>query len=293
VTSALDAYLHGDLDTTDPYDSIEGDMLGRVQEDTTLAKDLKTLPGLCTQYIGFDVRQRPFDDPAVRRAFAAGLNRDDLVSQVLKEGVSASWFTPPQLTAAPDLSATLGIPFDAPQAKDLLDQTGWGVGQKALPELTFGVNPNDTFIQAAVAAAQNWKAALSASVTIDSDYSDFQAYLTKLGTAPPPIFRLGYCASYPDAASFAYDVFHSGSLYNFTHWTNPAYDRLVEQAARETDALKRRALYTAAEKILIEDQAAIVPLVWTTRVSLTNSRVERSYAVMQGYDHIEYWRVSR
>lgn len=291
VGSELDAYLSGALDTTDPYDSIEGDQLARVNEDQSLVKDRHVLPGLCTQYIGFDVGQPPFDDVQVRRAFAAAINRDDIASNVFKTGLAARWFTPPGLSAAPDISSTIGIQFNAPQAKDTFDQSAWGGAKKRLPLLTFAVNTNDAFDQLAVTASQNWKAALSARVQVDST-DDWTTYLDKLRKNPSPIFRMGYCASYPDAANFDYDVFHSGSEYNFTRWSSADYDRLVEQAARETDVLKRQQLYLAAEKMLVQDRAVIIPLIWTTRVSLTSSHIERTYAIMEGYDHIERWRVT-
>ena len=290
VGSALDAYLSGDLDTTDPYDSIEGDQLARVNEDQNLLNERHVLPGLCTQYIGFDVTQPPFDDVQVRRAFATAINRDDIANNVFKTGQIARWFTPPEVNAAPDISSTIGIEFNAPEAKSILDQSGWGSAKKRLPLLTFAVNTNDAFEQVAVTASQNWKAALSASVQVDTT-DDWTAYLDKLHTKPAPIFRMGYCASYPDASNFAYDVFHSGSEYNFTRWSSPDYDRLVEQAARETDVIRRRELYLAAEKMLVQDQTVIIPLLWTTRVSLTSPHIQRSYAIMEGYDHIETWRV--
>ncbi len=289
--SALDAYLRGDLDTTDPYDTIEGDQLARVDEDQTLAKDKRVLPGLCTQYIGFNVTQPPFDDFRVRRAFAMALNRDEIVRNVFKRGQTARWFTPPTVNAAPDISSTIGIEFNAIEAKELLGEAGWGIGRQRLPLLTFGVNANDVFQQTARVALQNWNAALSAEISIEAD--DWTTYLDKLRKDPPALFRLGYCAHYPDAANFAYDVFHSGSTYNFTRWSNRDYDRLVEQAARETNVIRRRSLYIAAEKLLVQEHAVIIPLVWTSRVSLTNPRVERTHAIMEGYDRVEKWRVNR
>ncbi|MGE5140059.1 MAG: peptide ABC transporter substrate-binding protein [Rudaea sp.] len=291
VASALDAYLGGDLDTTDPYDSIEGDQLARVDEDQTLARDKRVLPGLCSQYIGFNTSQPPFNDPLVRKAFAVGLNRDDLMSKVFKTGQPARWFTAPGVVASPDISTTLGLDFNAPQARDLLTQSGWGTKGKELPQIEFGINANDTFHEMAVAASYNWKATVGALVHVSMD--EWSVYLEKLQTATPNIFRMGFCATYPDAANFAYDAFHSGSDANFTHWSSPEYDRLVEQAALETDVLKRRDLYQAAEKLLIEDQAVIIPILWSTRVSITNPRLQRTYALLEGYEHVERWKVNR
>jgi oligopeptide transport system substrate-binding protein len=210
----------------------------------------------------------------VRQAFAQALNRTDVVSQVFKVGEPARWFTPPDVNAAPPASADLGIHFDAPLAKTTLDQAR--ITGSRVPALIFGTNTNQQFLDAAVAAIQNWRATLAASITVE-DF-DFGTYVEKLRTDPFPLFRMGYCGSYPDAHNFAYDAWHSGSPYNFTKWSSSQYDQLVTEAARETDVLKRKVLYSAAEKILVQDEAVIIPLVWSQRASLTRPRVERKAA---------------
>jgi oligopeptide transport system substrate-binding protein len=289
VASALDAYLRGELDTTDPYDSVEGSNFERVLADPALARDLKLLPGLCTQYIAFNTSKTPFDNGFIRQAFALALNREDVVSQVFKLGEPARWFTPPQVNAAPDADADIGIDFDAPLAKTTLDQIRVGNRPIRLPPLIFGTNTNQLFLDSAVAAIQNWRATLAASITVED--TDWATYLEQMRSDPPNMFRMGYCGSYPDAHTYLYEVFHSGSPYNFTRWQSPAFDQLVEQAASETDALKRRQLYARAEKLLVQDEAIIIPLLWNHRASLTRPRVERTYAAMEGYERIETWRI--
>lgn len=288
VASALDAYLRGELDTTDPYDSIEGANFDRVKADPAFVRDLKLLPGLCTQYIAFNTAKPPFDAVEMRQAFAQALNRGDVVAQTFDLGEPARWFTPPEVNAAPDPNADIGIDFNAPLAKSTLDQARLA-GLRLPAALTFGTNTNPVFLDAAVAAIQNWRATLAASITVED--APWETYLEQLGQDPPPLFRMGYCGSYPDAHNFLYDAWHSGSPYNFTKWSSPEFDALVSQAARETDVLKRRQLYSRAEKILVEQDAVIIPLVWSQRASLTRPRVERTHAVMEGYDRIEYWRL--
>ena len=154
-----------------------------------------------------------------------------------------------------------------------------------------GINSSDTFHDMSALASAGWKASLGALVRIESQ--DWSLYLEKLQKDPPPLFRMGYCAVYPDAANFLYDGFHSGSEYNLTRWSNPAFDRLVEQASRENDVTRRRLIYQDAEKLLIEDQAVIIPILWTTRVSLTNPYIQRTFSLLEGYDHVERWKVNR
>ena len=116
-------------------------------------------------------------------------------------------------------------------ARDLLDNSGAVGARQDLPQIEFNINSNDTFRAMANVAAQSWKSSLNAIVHLNID--EWTVYLDKLkGTTPPDMFRMGYCAVYPDASNFLYDAFHSGSDQNFSHWSSPAYDRLVEQAAR-------------------------------------------------------------
>lgn len=287
VASALDAYLRGELDTTDPYDSIEGANYERVRADPALRRDLKLQPGLCTTYFGFDTSKPPFDNVPLRQAFALALNRNQVVEEAFDLGEPARWFTPPYVNAAPDADADIGIDFDAPLAKTTLDQAR--IAGARLPAFTLGTNTNQQFLDAAVAAIQNWRASLAAVITVE-DFP-FATYLELLRENPPPLFRMGYCGSYPDAHNFLYDAFHSGSPYNFTRWSSAQFDELVTQAARETNALRRRTLYSRAEKILVEEDAVIIPILWSQRASLTRPRVERTYAVMEGYERIETWGI--
>lgn len=292
ASSALDAFGRGKLDSTDPYGSIEGDALERVNQDPTLSADAHIGPSLCTQYFGFNVSRAPFDDVRVRQALTLALNRSEL-TQSINVGVLARWFTHPAALAAPVISDTLGLPFDVGRAKTLLEQAGYGTGKKVFPQVTFATNDNPIFLQLASAAANQWKKNLGIQVGLDS--KDWELYQKGLTQKTAGIFRLGYCATVPDAGNFAYDVFRSNAAggYNFTGWSNPTYDGIVDEAARETDSLRRRDLYRRAEQILTQDDSVIIPLWWGTRIELTSKRIDRTRAVMEGYERVESWRLNQ
>jgi oligopeptide transport system substrate-binding protein len=54
--------------------------------------------------------------------------------------------------------------------------------------------------------------------------------------------------------------FHSEQGFNPPRWHNDQFDDLVEKAARVTDHEERMALYQEADRILVADQVAIMPL---------------------------------
>jgi oligopeptide transport system substrate-binding protein len=121
---------------------------------------------------------------------------------------------------------------------------------------------------------------------------EWKVFLETLDEDPPQVWRLGWCSDYPDASNFLKDVFRSDSGNNHTKWVNEEYDRIVDEAARETDLATRKELYLQAEKILIEDEAVIIPLYWYTEVNLTKPHVTRTYGT-GGQESFEKWSLSK
>lgn len=286
VTTALEQYRNGMLDSLDPYGGLDADALEYVREDPVLRQHVQIVPTLCAHYYGFNTSKAPFNEPLVRKAFATALDRETLVSSMVRLGEPARWFTRPELYASLDISDTVGIAFNANQAREYLRQAGYDGRTKRLPIITLGVNSNETHEQIAETLAQLWKTNLNVEVRVNK--LDWKNYLAQLRDDPPHIFRLGYCAYYPDAANFG-GVFKSKSPDNFTRWSALAFDQLIDTAAREVDIGKRRALYRAAEKILVEDNVVIIPLWWSTRAALTRPHIERTYAIVDGYERLETW----
>jgi ABC-type oligopeptide transport system substrate-binding subunit len=257
-----------------------------LKEDPVYGKQLKVVPSLCSQYYGFNVAKAPFNDLLVRKAFVAAIDRDTLVSSVVKLGQPAQWLSRPGVFASLDISTTLGIPFNPNQARDYLRQAGYDGKTKHLPAITLAVNENDTHKLIAETIIQMWKNNLGVEVT--STTLDWKKYLQLLKDDPPQIFRFGWCAFVPDAANFE-SVFHSGSPDDHDHWFSAAFDQAVDAAAREVDIAKRRALYASAEKILVQDNVVIAPLWWSTRVTLSTPPLQRTFAITDGYERLDTW----
>ena len=284
TATALDQYQKGNLDSLDPYGGLAPSDYDRLKDDPLYSAQLQVVPSLCAHYYGFNTAKPPFNDVLVRKAFTAAIDRDTLVSSVVKLGQPANWLTRPGIFASPSISDTIGIPFNANQARDDLKQAGYA--KKHLPAITLALNTDDMHERVADTIIQMWKNNLGVEVTPKT--YDWKSYLQVLHDDPPQIFRLGWCAYYPDAANFG-AVFHSGSPDNYTRWSSPAYDQAVDAALREVDAAKRQALYRNAEKILAQDDAVIAPLWWSTRATLTRPNVQRTYAITDGYERFDTW----
>lgn len=261
--------------------------MDRIKADPVLSKELRIVPGSCTYYYGFNTTKKPFDNQKVRLAFSEAIDRQSLVDNVLKGGqIPAQWFDLPGIAASPTLKdhPDLGVKFNAADAKKLLADAGFANGA-GLPPITLAYNTNEGHKKIAEAIAQMWKDNLGVQVQVTNQ--EWKVYLKTLTTDSPQIYRLGWCFDYPDANNFDREVFRSDSGQNNTHGKDPAYDKLVDQAALETDLSKRTDIYAQAEDLLVNKDAFIAPIYWYTQVDLTKPYVHRTYAL--GAQHYEKW----
>jgi len=109
----------------------------------------------------------------------------------------------------------------------------------------------------------------------------------------PQLYRMAYCAEYPDETAFSWTSFTPPGARTTPGWSGSAaesFDRLVELAAAIVDPQKRAALYSEAEKILVEDQAIIMPM-YTTHAWPASSHTCRAPMRPWAMDHIDQWKV--
>jgi oligopeptide transport system substrate-binding protein len=276
-STAWTMYLNGQLDTA----GIPAGHMGDVP-----SQEVHIQPIACTYYYGFSVSQAPFNNPLVRKAFAAATDREGLVN-TLFGGVQrpALTFTPPGVFGHVDGYAEgVGIPYNPTQARQWLAQAGYPNGQ-GLPPVTLWFNTSPGHQAIAEYIRNSWYTTLGVSVTLQSlSWSD---YLSQLPNGQFQIWRLGWCMDYPDANNFLNDGVHRP---NFGNWHNATYESLLDQAAREQNPDTRKALYKQAEEILVETDAVMLPLYYYTSVLAVKPYLERTYAPGGEFD-IATWRI--
>mgnify|MGYP005854394783 CR=1 FL=1 len=130
-------YRNGHLETTEVPWTVNPDDLG------LLAQEVHTRPTACTYYYGFNTAKAPFHNCLVRKALAAAIDRQGLVTAVFGGYQQpALTFTPPGIFGHVDgLAEGVGIPYDPMQARAWLQQAGYPNGQ-GLPAITLWFNTN-------------------------------------------------------------------------------------------------------------------------------------------------------
>ncbi|MFI5226608.1 MAG: ABC transporter substrate-binding protein [Candidatus Limnocylindrales bacterium] len=245
--SPVDAFDSGDLD----YTSIGDFDASWIAYDPTLGPDLRSVPSLSVEYLGFDVRQHPFDDVRVRRALALAVDWGRLV-ELAATGTEtpATGMVPPGIPGGPD--GDFGQHADPAQAKQLLAAAGYpgGAGFPAVTYLSGGADVDEGVL------AQLHDVL---GVTVHYETMDFNDYFIRLASDPPAIWSLSWSADYPGPNDFLGVLLGSNQSNNYGHWSSPAFDAAIAEAGAAGDPAAETAAYAKAEGIVQQD-APVIPI---------------------------------
>jgi oligopeptide transport system substrate-binding protein len=229
--------------------------------------EFKTHGLLTTYFYGMNLTKPPMDSRLVRKAIAHAIDKNEIV-QMLGAGQKPlnSWV--PEGMFGYD--ADVGLKFDPLKAKRELDEAGYPDPAK-LPRIEIKFNTGEDHERIGENIQAQLKRNLGINVELKTE--EWKVLLNTLQVDPPQIFRFGWQADYPDPDNFL-SVMLSFSDNNHTRWKNVKYDELVQRAAGLIDQTERRKVYREAQKIMLEDDVAAIPLCSSVDSLLISPRVE-------------------
>lgn len=214
---------------------------------------LNILPYYGSYFYRFNVTRPPFDNPLVRKAFTFAINREEIVTNVLKGGEQpATSFVPPGDPNYPSINA---IQFDPARARALLAEAGYPDG-RGFPPVEILYNSSEAHRTIAETVQRMWQEHLHVDVRLLNQ--DWKTYLSSMNTLDYEVARSAWIGDVADAINFL-ECFQTDTGNNRTGWSSPAYDALINQAYGEADKDKRAALLRQAETLLL-DESPIVPV---------------------------------
>jgi ABC-type oligopeptide transport system substrate-binding subunit len=210
----------------------------------------------------------PFDDPQVRLAFSNAVDRTGLVESVFDGGrLSATGFLPPSVEGvfqdnacgerAPP-SADLGT------ASDLLDTAGADLDGRMIPFYFNDEFQNRSIVET---VANQWSAAFGIEFALTPvPWEEFVARASSQQGYDGP-FRMSWEGPYPGPDAYLYPLFHSGSIgsENFTRFSAPPLDRLLERSARRTETENDLVIEYRRLETLICEEMPLIPLTFGAR----------------------------
>ncbi len=250
---AFQAYKNNEFDIV----GLAAEDLETVKADPVLSKEATIYPGSCTLAVMFHQKKEPFTDRKIREAFAHALDREGWVKDVLR-GLGAptlTWIPP----GYPGYKASDKWGYDPAAAKKAIADSTYGSVDK-LPEITatFGDSPrNRTRWEWLVG---KWKAELGVDIKVNPVEPTTFTSLTKDQATAPQMFILGWCADYPDEQNWLSVYWKTGAFGERIAYSNPDFDKLVDEADQSVDVAKRAELYQQAQNLLID--GAPVAFMW-------------------------------
>ena len=246
----LDYYESGEIDIADWFTNEEAKKV--LDANYPLHNEIQTTTSMCTYFLQMNNTLPPMDDSNVRKAFALAIDRQRLIDQFGGDNyVLADTILPPGM---PGFSADLKVDsFDPKAAKEALAASRYAT---KLPKIVLNksgyANEPSNYVKAIVSMWQK-----NLGVNVEVEYLDPADYVNTAHNQHGQMVLFGWCADYPDPQNFLDLLYHTGSSFNVSGYTNPEVDKLLEQARVESDPSRRLELYQKAEKLLLGDYAAV------------------------------------
>ena len=221
------------------------------------AIDVHKVASIGAQQFRFNHSRKPFDDPRVVQAISYAIDRRLIVENLMPGLAEVSTGA---LTPIMRGYAELGeIEQDQAKARQLLADAGYPDGFSTTisttPRYLLGVE------LAEVLVAQLAEVGIQAEIEV-LDWGSMVAFWEGLlpENNPQEIFIMGAGASTADPDWGLRPIFMTSPTNenNYGYYSNAEFDRVIQEAMRETDPGERQALYRRAQEIVyLEDPGAI------------------------------------
>lgn len=195
-------------------------------------------------YLYINAQAGPTKDVKVRQAIAYALDRQGLIDALLE-----GYAKPVNIIGAPPIfgytDKVEGYPYDPDKAREMLKEAG---AEGAKIEFLTSPSYNQTMVQAIQQMLND--VGLDTSITM----TDQATFLKRRQGAPAEAGSMAigaWSCACQDADGIIFPLFRTGSVWS--KYSNPAYDKLVDDARGTLDKDKRLEDYKKAYDILRED----------------------------------------
>ncbi len=218
-----------------------------------------------TYYFIVNCKQAGYDSPLLRKALAYAIDREKIVTKVLKGIGSIATGYVPGTENYPEIDS---VRFDPEYARELLRRSGFSPANppKGL-EILF--NNSESHKTIAEVVQQMWKVNLG----LDAELVNYEwkVYLENTKNLNyRSLARASWIGDFSDPISFL-ELYTTTSGNNRTGYSNATYDSLIALSWTETHAEKRLQILHQAEAILMRD----MPIIPIYHYALTELRSPR------------------
>jgi peptide/nickel transport system substrate-binding protein len=259
--------------------------LERLREMDSL--EVYELPPKTPEGIHFNLEQPPFDDPLVRRAIASAIDYETFGREFMgyEEPQPRGFFSPASWAYSDEFAPPA---YDPEAAASLLEEAGFPGGEGLTVQLR--TNAGNQFREQELTFIQDQLAAVGVESEIVAE--EWGLFITAVGDGDFEVAAVnaGDNAGIPDPTAIE-EVYRTGGAANYTGYSNPEVDALLDEASSLVDVEERTALYAQVQEILAED-LPFVPGFWYPNLFAVRSDIEGvDPSVVGAYWNIADWVV--
>jgi ABC-type oligopeptide transport system substrate-binding subunit/class 3 adenylate cyclase/type II secretory pathway predicted ATPase ExeA len=204
--------------------------------------------------------QPPLDDVRIRRAIVHATDREHLASTIgARHPATHGGVLPPGLAGH---SPELGLEFNPARARQLLAEAGYPAERK-LPVLKWYF-PQETPQALKAAFLQQMLEHLGLRLDLVPISTD----VVWTTITDSNLQGGAWMADYPDPDNFLRQSFMY-RLLERRGWRHPRLEQLLEEAPRVADRARRLAMYREADRILVNDEAVIMPWLYSSPLDMS------------------------
>ncbi len=227
---------------------------------------LRTDPWFGIYYLTLNTRVPPLNDKRVRQALSYSIHRENIVAQITRGNQTPAYSFVPQ--GLYGWNSHSWFSYSPEQSRQLLQDAQTPTGTWNSIRYLFNTQEVNTAVAEAI--THMWQQELG--ITIGTINQEWKVYLESRRARNFEILRASWIGDYPDPVTFL-GLWTSDSTNNSTGWSNPEYDRLLQEATREKDPTTRYQLLSQAEGILMEEMP-VIPLYFLNRTYLLDPQVK-------------------
>jgi oligopeptide transport system substrate-binding protein len=225
-------------------------------------KIVRTVPFQATFFLGFNLKKKPFDRVEFRRALAGAVKKGELAHMLgTGEEPAASWIP----------KGYEGFyPFKADSEGRDIEFAGSKVASREEIRIAFDSGTRNAIalekVQADLKEGLGWKVRLK--------NMDWKTLVHSIGHDPEMVYRYGWSSSLKDPSAFLLP-FVTKDPFSFSGFSNARYDALVEEIVSMKPSPEREAKIIKAEKILLNEEAVVVPLYHYVTTYAVGPRIQK------------------
>jgi oligopeptide transport system substrate-binding protein len=254
--------------------------------------DFQVIPQASIIFMRFNNTHDVLGNANVRRGMDMAIDKEGLANVILNNGSTALYsHVPNNFSTSPD-----GTPFreyngdfNKGTAEEAAELFKAGLAEAGVSELTVSLLSSDAEAHRKIAEyLKNQFETKLEGLTINLQMVPFQQRLTQEKALDYDLVVSTWGPDYNDPMTFI-DMFVTDGSANRTGYSSAEFDGLVNKAKEEKDPAVRYQLMVDAEKVLLEQDAVVAPLIQNATSILQRAKVKNVVEHPSGPDFTYKW----